>query len=99
MVRYKKADIKTGYYVCLDNKPWFMAAYHRGEDKRTVKQMRETVFKKGKPHYYKVCRMRPLMYKNTIDGWTYKDKFYLKWVTDVCKNYSEVIERKKQWQK
>ena len=98
-IRYKRADIKTGNYVCLDNKPWFEAAFQRGEDRRTTKEMRETVFKKGKPQYYKVVKMRPLTYSYTIGGYQWKDTFYLKWVTDVCKNYHEVVERKKQWLK
>lgn len=99
MARYKKKDIKTGYYVCLDERPWFPASYSRGEDRRTVKQMRENIFTKDKPHYYKVTKMRPLTYSYTIGGYTWKDRFYLKWVTDVCKNYHEVVERRKEWLK
>jgi len=98
-MRYTRKDVKTGYYVCLDNRPWFQSSYSRGEDRRTVKQMRENIFTKDKPCYYKVIKMKPLTYTHTIDGYKWKNTFYLRWITDVCKTYHEVVERKKEWLK
>ena len=94
-MRFTKKDIKTGYYVCLDNAPWFLSSYRRGEDKRTMKQMRKIITPKSKPKYYRVVKMSPLTYEHKIQGYTWRDTFYLKWVTDVCKNYHEVVERRK----
>ena len=89
--RYTRKDIKVGNYVCLDNQPWDPASYNRGEDRRTLKQIREQVFTKGKKKYHKVVGIRPLSY---ISGCDLKRQFYLKWVTDVCQNYNEVIKRR-----
>ena len=92
-MKIKKKDIKTGYWVCLDNMPWFPDAYMRGEDRRSIADMRK-VFPKNrwKVKYYKVVKMKPLTYENRMGGKVYRDGFYLKWVTDVQPTYKQVIK-------
>ena len=92
--RYTRKDIKVGNYVCLDNKPWFMASYNRGEDRRTQGYMRDKLTPKSKVPYYKVTGTKPLTCLIKTKGWDFRDAFYLKWVTDVCANYNAVIERR-----
>jgi hypothetical protein len=86
-----KRNIKTGYWVCLDNKPWFPSGASRGEDKRTEGDMREILG--GKQRYFKVCRTKPcLMYEWRFKGEIIRNQFYAKWVTDMQKNYNDVIK-------
>ena len=91
-MRVKKKDIKTGYWICLDNMPWFPDAYVRGDDRRTVADMREVFPKNRKKHYYKVVKMNPLTYEHKLLGYTTRDTFYLRWVTDVQSSYQKVIK-------
>ena len=93
-MRVKKKDIKTGYWVCLDNRPWFPDAYARGEDRRTVAEIREEVFSKikHKIRYFKVVKMSPLTYEHKLSGYTSRDTFFLRWVTDVQSSYQNVIK-------
>jgi len=92
-MRIKKKDIKTGYWVCLDNMPWFPDAYVRGDDRRTVADMREVFPKQNKKiHYFKVVKMSPLTYEHKLFGYTARNAFYLKWVTDVQSSYQNVIK-------
>ena len=92
-MKIKKKDIKTGYWVCLDGMPWFPDAYMRGEDRRSITDMRE-VFPKNKwrVKYYKVVKMTPLTYEYRTPSGAYRDTFYLKWVTDVQSSYQDVIK-------
>ena len=92
-MRFKKKDIKTGYWVCLDGMPWFQDAYNRGDDKQSITDMRgqfPTIYKRVT--YYKVVKMNPLTYEYRANSVTYRDTFYLKWVTDVQSSYQSVIK-------
>ena len=92
-MKVKKKDIKTGYWVCLDGKPWFPDAYARGEDRRSIADMRAECPKQyKKKHYYKVVMMTPLTYEHKLSGYTARNTFYLKWVTDVQSSYKQVIK-------
>ena len=92
-MKIKKKDIKTGYWVCLDNMPWFPDGYMRGEDKQSIADMREQFPKLYKKvAYYKVVMMKPLTYEYRTPSGTYRDEFYLKWVTDVQSSYQNVIK-------
>ena len=92
-MRVKKKDIKTGYWVCLDGMPWFPDAYVRGDDRRSVADMREENPKGYKRiHYYKVVKMSPLTYEHKLSGYTSRDTFFLRWVTDVQSSYQNVIK-------
>jgi len=95
-MRYKKSDIKSGYWVCLDGMPWFPDAHSRGEDRRTIADMK-LIFppKFAKANYFKVTRVTPLTYQYKISGTVSKEKFYLKWVTDVQSSYNDVIKVRK----
>ena len=93
----KKKDIKTGYWVCLDGMPWFPDAYMRGEDRRSITDMREVFPKnKWKVKYYKVVKMKPLTYEYRTPSGAYRDPFYLKWVTDVQSSYQNVIKAREK---
>ena len=92
-MRFKKKDIKTGDWVCLDGMPWFQDAYNRGEDKQSITDMRgqfPSIYKKVT--YYKVVKMNPLTYEFRSVSGVYRDTFYLKWVTDVQSSYNDVIK-------
>ena len=92
-MRVKKKDIKTGYWICLDNMPWFPNAYARGEDRRTIADMRKENPKGYKKvYYYKVVMMNPLTYEHRLLGHTTRNTFYLRWVTDVQSSYQNVIK-------
>ena len=92
-MRYTRASIKTGYWVCLDGMPWFMDAYARGEDKQSIEDMRKEFPKLYKKvAYYKVVKMKPLTYEYLTSSGAYRDEFYLKWVTDVQSSYKNVIK-------
>ena len=92
-MRVKKKDIKTGYWVCLDGMPWFPDAYARGEDRRSIADMRVECPKQYKKiHYFKVVKMSPLTYEHKLSGHTARNTFYLKWVTDVQSSYQNVIK-------
>jgi hypothetical protein len=96
-MKYKKRDIKTGCWVCLDNMPWFPDSARRGEDKRTLAEMRELfpTVSHSKP-YFKVTTTRPEMtYQYRCIRNTYRSKFYMKWVTDVQASYKGVIANRK----
>ena len=114
-MKIQKKDIKVGNYIALGNKPWFMSAYYRGEDRRTVDDIRlkdisnfkdmllkpsskrnldaNTIKRniKGRTSifYYKVVSIRHL--KTLSRG--YNSVFKLKWITDVCENYKEVMQK------
>ena len=115
-MRITKKDIDVGNYIALGNKPWFISAYYRGEDKRTTHDMRKAELKryeeellrpskkrrkahlikkdiqsKKRIYYWKVVSVKRLqvLYK----PWGTKDTFKLKWITDVCKNYKEVMHK------
>jgi len=91
-VKYKKKDIKTGYWVCLDGMPWFQDAYARGEDRNSITDMRgqfPSIYKKVT--YYKVVKMAPLTYEFRTTSGAYRDGFLLRWVTDVQSSYQNVI--------
>ena len=92
-MRIKKKDIKTGYWVRLDGMPWFPDAYARGDDRRTVADMRKelpSLYKKIT--YFKVVKMKPLTYEYRTPSGAYRETFYLKWVTDVQSSYQNVIK-------
>jgi len=92
-VKYKKKDIKTGYWVCLDGMPWFPDAYARGEDRDSITDMRgqfPSIYKKVT--YYKVVKMTPLTYEFRTTSGAYRDGFLLRWVTDVQSSYQNVIK-------
>ena len=93
-MKIRKKDIKTGYWVCLDGRPWFPDAYVRGEDKRTLTDMRkEFPALYNKTTYYKVVRVNPsLTCEWRMSGKVYKETFYVKWVTDVQPSYKNVIK-------
>ena len=93
-MKIRKKDIKTGYWVCLDDRPWFPDAYVRGEDKRTLTDMRkEFPALYNKTIYYKVVRVKPsLTCEWRMGGKVYRDTFYVKWVTDVQPSYKNVIK-------
>jgi len=90
---YKKKDIKTGSWICLDGMPWFPDAHARGEDRNSITDMRgqfPSIYKKVT--YYKVVKMAPLMYEFRTASGVYRDGFLLKWVTDVQSSYNDVIK-------
>jgi hypothetical protein len=92
-MKVRKKNIKTGYWVCLDGKPWFPDAYTRGDDRRSIADMREENPKGYKRlYYYKVVKMSPLTYEHKLSGYTARDTFYLRWVTDVQSSYQNVIK-------
>ena len=94
-MRVKKKDIKTGYWVCLDGMPWFQDAYTRGDDRRSIADMREENPKGYKKiHYFKVVKMKPLTYEYRTPSGAYRDTFYLRWVTDVQSSYQNVIKER-----
>ena len=116
-MKIKKKDIKVGNYIALGNKPWFMSAFYRGEDKRTVDNMRNKLISDDKAqlelpvnkritshdahylkrrikanqsvYYFKVTSVKNLQY--LYRPWGTKEVFRLKWITDVCENYKEVM--------
>ena len=118
-MKYKKRDIAVGNYIALGNKPWFISAYYRGEDKRTVDYMRNKQISSDKSNlekptkkrttnhdafylkrrikmlestlYYKVTSSKKL--QHLYRPWGTKCVFKMKWVTDVCKNYTEVMQK------
>ena len=92
-MRYTRNHIKTGDWVCLDGMPWFPDAYTRGEDMRSIADMRlECPKQYKKRHYYKVVKMSPLTYEHKLSGYTARDTFFLRWVTDVQSSYQNVIK-------
>ena len=96
-MKYKKKDIKTGDWICLDGMPWFPDAYTRGEDRQSIADMREQfprLYKKVA--YYKVVKMRPMTYEYRSVSGVYREQFYLKWVTDVQSSYQNVIKARKK---
>jgi len=92
---YKRKDINTGDWVCLDDMPWFPDAYARGEDRQSITDMRgqfPSIYKKVT--YYKVVKVQPLTYEfRTVSG-VYRDGFLLRWVTDVQASYNDVIKKR-----
>ena len=92
---YKRKDINTGDWVCLDDMPWFPDAYARGEDRQSITDMRgqfPSIYKKVT--YYKVVKLQPLTYEfRTVSG-VYRDGFLLRWVTDVQASYNDVIKKR-----
>ena len=96
-MKIKKKDIKTGYWVCLDDMPWFPDANARGNDFRSITDMRgqfPSIYKKT--HYYKVVKMNPLTYEYRTSSGAYRDRFLLKWVTDVQPSYQNVIKAREK---
>ena len=92
-MKIRKKDIKTGYWVCLDDRPWFPDAYTRGDDKRTMADMRKEFPALYPSKYYKVVRVKPsLTCEWRMAGKVYRDTFYVKWVTDVQPSYKNVIK-------
>jgi hypothetical protein len=92
---YKRKDINTGDWVCLDDMPWFPDAYARGEDRNSITDMRgqfPSIYKKVT--YYKVVKMAPLMYEFRTASGVYRDGFLLRWVTDVQVSYNDVIKKR-----
>ena len=57
-MKYKKRDIAVGNYIALGNKPWFISAYYRGEDKRTVDYMRNKQISSDKSNLEKPTKKR-----------------------------------------
>ena len=95
-MRYTRKHIKTGYWVCLDGMPWFPDGYARGDDRQSIADMREQFPKLYKKvAYYKVVKMKPLTYEYKTSSGTYRDQFYLKWVTDVQSSYKQVIKARR----
>jgi len=118
-MKIKRKDIKVGNYIALGNKPWFESAFYRGEDKRTVDQMRHKQIEDDKAqlalpvnkritthdahylkrrikqyqtiYYFKVVSTKNLTY--LYKPWGTKESFKLKWITDVCQNYKEVMQK------
>ena len=93
-MKIRKKNIKTGDWVCLDGMPWFSDAYARGDDKRTLADMRNAFpVLYDKVMYYKVVRVNPsLTCEWRMGGKVYRDTFYVKWVTDVQPSYKNVIK-------
>ena len=114
-MKFKKSDIKVGNYVSLGNMPWFMSAYYRGEDKRTLDDMKRETIELYKNLLKKPASQRELsaheLKRNLkqLNGVYYqkvvsvkqmkvlykplgcKEVFKLKWITDVCADYKEVM--------
>ena len=99
-MKIKKKDIKTGHWVCLDGMPWFPDAYARGDDKRTLADMRNAFpVLYDKVAYYKVVRVKPtLTCEWRRSGQVYRETFYIKWVTDVQPSYKNVIKARESIQ-
>ena len=119
MTTIKRKDLKVGNYIALGRKPWFMSAFYRGEDKRTIddirhKQINDDLANLKKPTnkrttthdahylkrriklcksvcYYKVTSVKKLTH--LYRPWQTKEEFKLKWITDVCENYKEVMAK------
>ena len=108
-MRYTRKDIKAGNYVLLGNQPFDgkktmethineqieclerLKNLPAKERELTGHQINQSLKNFSTPTYMKVVKVRPLTYKSM--GLKIESQFYLKWVTDVCENYQEVMSK------